>query len=54
MERLFYHLFKGVLLMTAEDKFDLLTSENQEQVIRLIESLKENQSERQSSPDSQK
>lgn len=43
---------EGVLLMTAEEKFELLTPRNREEVIRQIETLIKNQSKNQSSPDS--
>lgn len=44
---------RGGLFMTAEEKFELLSPENQEIVIRQIEILIERQSSHQSSPDSQ-
>ena len=44
---------EGVLLMTAEEKYALLTPENKGQVILQIETLIRNQSKNQSSPDSQ-
>ena len=49
---MFYHFYKGVLLMTAEEKFAMLTPEQREMVIQQIEILKESQSKNQSSPDS--
>ena len=52
-EHMFYNLCKGVLLMTAEEKFAMLTPEQREMVIQQIETLKVSQSENQSSPDSQ-
>ena len=50
---MFYYFQKGVLFMTAEEKFAMLTQENKGQVIQQIETLIKSQSENQSSPDSQ-
>jgi len=52
MKHTFYNLCKGVLRMTAEEKFAMLTPENKELIIQQIETLKVSQSESQSSPDS--
>ena len=50
---MFYYFRKGVLHMTAEEKFAMLTPEQREVVIQQIETLKVSQSENQSSSDSQ-
>ena len=44
---------RGGLLMTAQEKFEQLTVENKEIIIRQIETLIKNQSESRSSSDSQ-